>query len=233
MNSVHQVVLGWPTRLQIVVAAAQGLCYMQAECLTPIIHHDVKSSNLFLSSEFNAKSSNFGLAMMLTRHASSRTMSAVVRSFGYLACLLRATTSDEIDQSNCQYVRFVQPNLRNKANFHTLHEEFHQRIGLQVSKDQIAAGISVASLLLETSNVFKDLHEIISDCKEIVVRLKDDQDSIPVAVGISLENLLSLISTLDIFHASLLDQYEDMTRKARNIQDYEILNHESVFFIIK
>ncbi|MBA0747634.1 hypothetical protein Gogos_004534, partial [Gossypium gossypioides] len=171
MNSVHQVVLGWPTRLQIVVAAAQGLCYMQDECLTPIIHHDVKSSNILLYSEFNAKSSNFGLAKMLTRHASSRTMSAV--------------------------------------------EEFHQRIGLQVSKDQIAAGISGASLLLETSNVFKDLHETISDCSSlenslpsrsgvIVVRLKDDQDSIPVAVGISLENLLSLISTLDIFHASLL-----------------------------
>ncbi|MBA0839045.1 hypothetical protein Goarm_004817 [Gossypium armourianum] len=61
MNSVHQVVLGWPTRLQIVVAAAQGLCYMQDECLTPIIHHDVKSSNILLYSEFNAKSSNFGL----------------------------------------------------------------------------------------------------------------------------------------------------------------------------
>ncbi|XP_016700141.1 probable serine/threonine-protein kinase PBL26 [Gossypium hirsutum] len=133
MNSVHQVVLGWPTRLQIVVAAAQGLCYMQDECLTPIIHHDVKSRNILLYSEFNAKSSNFGLAMMLTRHASSRTMSAV--------------------------------------------EEFHQRIGLQVSKDQIAAGISVASLLSETSNVFKDLHEIISDCSSL-------ENSLPSRSGV-------------------------------------------------
>ncbi|KAE8682646.1 hypothetical protein F3Y22_tig00111238pilonHSYRG00344 [Hibiscus syriacus] len=84
-DSVYYTVLDWPTRLQIAVGAAQGLCYMHHECPTPIIHRDMKSSNILLDSEFKAKIADFGLAKMLTRHASSHTMSVVAGSFGNLA----------------------------------------------------------------------------------------------------------------------------------------------------
>ncbi|XVF35399.1 hypothetical protein REPUB_Repub18cG0142000 [Reevesia pubescens] len=85
MSSVYHAVLDWPTRLQIAVGAAQGLCYMHHECPTPIIHRDVKSSNILLDPEFKAKIADFGLAKMLSTHATSHSMSSVAGSFGYLA----------------------------------------------------------------------------------------------------------------------------------------------------
>ncbi|XP_039158712.1 receptor-like protein kinase 5 [Eucalyptus grandis] len=51
----NNMILDWPKRLQIALGAAKGLCYMHNDCSSPIIHRDVKSSNILLDSEFNAK----------------------------------------------------------------------------------------------------------------------------------------------------------------------------------
>ncbi|XP_062090912.1 receptor-like protein kinase 5 [Humulus lupulus] len=84
-GSVHGVFLDWPKRLQIAVGAAQGLCYMHHDCVPPIIHRDIKSSNILLDSEFNPKIADFGLAKLLVRQGELATMSTVVGSFGYMA----------------------------------------------------------------------------------------------------------------------------------------------------
>ena len=58
---------------------------MHHACSPPIVHRDVKSSNILFDSEFNAKVADFGLAKMMITQGEQVTMSTVAGSFGYIA----------------------------------------------------------------------------------------------------------------------------------------------------
>ncbi|RWW74051.1 hypothetical protein BHE74_00018013 [Ensete ventricosum] len=54
--------LNWGQRLRIALDAAQGLEYLHKGCRPPIIHRDIKTSNILLSEELEARIADFGLS---------------------------------------------------------------------------------------------------------------------------------------------------------------------------
>uniref|UniRef100_A0A1J3ESR9 Putative receptor-like protein kinase n=1 Tax=Noccaea caerulescens TaxID=107243 RepID=A0A1J3ESR9_NOCCA len=57
--------LTWQLRMKIAVDIARGLEYLHEHCHPPVVHRDLKSSNILLDSDFNAKISDFGFATVL------------------------------------------------------------------------------------------------------------------------------------------------------------------------
>jgi serine/threonine protein kinase len=57
--------LDWKRRLRVVLGAAKGIAYLHELADPPIIHRDIKSSNVLLDERLNAKVSDFGLSKLL------------------------------------------------------------------------------------------------------------------------------------------------------------------------
>ncbi|KAF8783870.1 hypothetical protein HU200_000315 [Digitaria exilis] len=137
-GSSHGSALSWHIRMKIALDTARGLEYLHEHCNPPIIHRDLKSSNILLDSDFNAKISDFGLAVASGNHSKgniklSGTMGYVapeylldgklteksdVYAFGVvlLELLLGRKPVEKTAQSQCQsIVTWAMPQLTDRS----------------------------------------------------------------------------------------------------------------------
>uniref|UniRef100_A0A5B7BL19 Protein kinase domain-containing protein n=1 Tax=Davidia involucrata TaxID=16924 RepID=A0A5B7BL19_DAVIN len=93
----HGSALTWHLRMKIALNAARGLEYLHEHCNPSVIHRDLKSSNILLDSSFNAKLSDFGLAV--TDGTQNKNNIKLSGTLGYVApeYLLDGKLTDKSD----------------------------------------------------------------------------------------------------------------------------------------
>ncbi|KAL5567262.1 hypothetical protein UlMin_030426 [Ulmus minor] len=74
----------WKQRIQMALGVARGLLYLHEECITQIIHCDIKPQNILLDEFYNARIADFGLAKLLLMNQ-SQTNTAIRGTKGYVA----------------------------------------------------------------------------------------------------------------------------------------------------
>ncbi|KAK7279860.1 hypothetical protein RJT34_24919 [Clitoria ternatea] len=84
-NFNSSVVLSWKQRVNVILGVASALTYLHEECERQIIHRDVKSCNIMLDADFNAKLGDFGLAEVYEHSCSTRDATIPAGTIGYLA----------------------------------------------------------------------------------------------------------------------------------------------------
>ncbi|KAL0443747.1 UNVERIFIED_CONTAM: putative receptor-like protein kinase [Sesamum latifolium] len=76
--------LTWEARMKVLLGTAKALAYLHEAIEPKVVHRDIKSSNILIDDEFNAKVSDFGLAKLLGSGESHIT-TRVMGTFGYVA----------------------------------------------------------------------------------------------------------------------------------------------------
>ncbi|XP_075513609.1 leucine-rich repeat receptor protein kinase HPCA1-like isoform X2 [Primulina tabacum] len=80
-NGTH---LDWKRRIRVALGSARGLAYLHELAHPPIIHRDVKSTNILLDENLTAKVADFGLSKLISETSNGHVSTQVKGTFGYL-----------------------------------------------------------------------------------------------------------------------------------------------------
>ncbi|KAK9049817.1 hypothetical protein SSX86_031215 [Deinandra increscens subsp. villosa] len=134
-------VLNWEERLQIGGDVAQGLEYMHHGCKPPIVHRDVKCTNILLNEAFQAKLGDFGLSRAFPKDASYISTN-VAGTPGYLdpECMITHKLTEKSDVYSFGVVLLVlitgQPTVITTEDNEKLH--ISRMVGLRLESGDMS-----------------------------------------------------------------------------------------------
>ncbi|KAF3524357.1 hypothetical protein F2Q69_00051471 [Brassica cretica] len=106
VNAEYGGALPWLTRVKILLGAAKGLDFLH-KGKKPVIYRDFKPSNILLSSDYNSKLSDFGLATDGSEAEDSNFTKSVMGTEGYAAPEYISTDPNKLE-------RIIDPSLEGR-----------------------------------------------------------------------------------------------------------------------
>ncbi|MCD9559017.1 Receptor-like protein kinase 7 [Datura stramonium] len=85
LHTSQKVKMDWLVRYDIALGAARGLEYLHHGYDRPVVHRDVKSSNILLDEQMKPKIADFGLAKVLHVNSTKDSSQVVAGTHGYIA----------------------------------------------------------------------------------------------------------------------------------------------------
>jgi serine/threonine protein kinase len=77
-------IMSWSGRIKVALDAARGIEYLHKYAMPPIIHRDIKTSNILLDSKCVAKVADFGLSLMGPEDEESHISLLAAGTVGYM-----------------------------------------------------------------------------------------------------------------------------------------------------
>lgn len=85
LHTCQKIEMDWKVRYAIAVGSAKGLEYLHHGCDRPVIHRDVKSSNILLDEEWKPRIADFGLAKIVQAGGEGDWTNVIAGTHGYIA----------------------------------------------------------------------------------------------------------------------------------------------------
>uniref|UniRef100_A0A0E0IP27 non-specific serine/threonine protein kinase n=1 Tax=Oryza nivara TaxID=4536 RepID=A0A0E0IP27_ORYNI len=76
--------MSWEQRKKVARGAARGLCFLHHNCIPHIIHRDMKSSNVLLDGDMEARVADFGMARLISALDTHLSVSTLAGTPGYV-----------------------------------------------------------------------------------------------------------------------------------------------------
>uniref|UniRef100_A0A0D3C8B1 non-specific serine/threonine protein kinase n=1 Tax=Brassica oleracea var. oleracea TaxID=109376 RepID=A0A0D3C8B1_BRAOL len=173
-------VLNWPSRLKIAIESALGIEYLHIGCKPPMVHRDVKSTNILLGQHFEAKLADFGLSRsFLVGSKTHVSTTNVAGTIGYLdpdfgIVLLEIITGQPvIDQSreNSYIVEWAKSMLANGDIESIMDPKLHREYDTGSSWKALELAMAcINPSSAERPNMTRVAHEL-NECLEVYENL--------------------------------------------------------------